>query len=411
MKKLIQYFIPDNTPSDAESQRKARLTVSVILIIIYFNLNYCIISYFIGYEGGIISQLPLMIVGLLTLFLYRSKVKSAILYPFYFVCSVISIAITIYFTGGFTSLLFPWLSSTPIVAVLVWSRSGGWFVSFLVTLAVLGFFSLYQQNYAFPNQIERVYQKSFYLACNLGLPLILFFVAIVFENARQSALQSLHTAMEQLDVEKQRSESLLLNILPEQIAEELKERGEATAKSYESVTVLFTDFKSFTRFSEKLTPVDLVSEIHYCFSAFDAIMEKYGLEKIKTIGDSYMAASGLPESSEMHAIQAMKAAMEIRNFMEDYKKQREEKNMPYFEARIGLNSGSVIAGIVGTKKFQYDIWGDTVNTASRMESAGEIGKINISNATYELVRNDFECSYRGKISAKGKGEMDMYFVN
>jgi class 3 adenylate cyclase len=410
MKKVIQYFIPDTIPLDAESQRKARLTVSVLLIIIYFNVNYCILSYFIEYHGGIISQLPLMIVGIISLMLYRYKASPSLLYPIYFFSCSVSIAVTVYYTGGFTSVLFPWLASTPIVAVLVWGRNGGRFSSLIVVLIELWFFYLYQSNYTFPNQIKPEYQKYFYLACNLGLPLILFFVALVFENARQAALDSLQITMNALNEEKEKNEKLLHNILPEEIAIELKDRGSVQAKLFDSVTVLFTDFKDFTRITEQLSPVELVKEIHDCFTAFDAIIDKYGLEKIKTIGDCYMAASGMPTLNTLHANTAAMAALEMRDSMLAYQEKRVAQSLPYFEARIGLHSGAVVAGIVGTKKFQYDIWGDTVNTASRMESAGEPGRINISGSTFQLIQHEFQCIYRGKVAAKGKGEIDMYFV-
>jgi class 3 adenylate cyclase/TolA-binding protein len=211
--------------------------------------------------------------------------------------------------------------------------------------------------------------------------------------------------------EKKRSEELLLNILPEEVAEELKEKGEAEAKLFEHVTVLFTDFKGFTTMSEKLSPHDLVKDLHECFSAFDRTMEKYGMEKIKTIGDSYMAAGGLPTPNTTHASDAIKAALEIAEFIAVGKKRKIAAGLPYFEIRIGIHTGPVVAGIVGLKKFQYDIWGDAVNTASRMESSGEVGKVNISDTTYELVKGVFHCTPRGKIQAKNKGEIEMYFVD
>ncbi|MBX7052535.1 MAG: tetratricopeptide repeat protein [Flavobacteriales bacterium] len=210
--------------------------------------------------------------------------------------------------------------------------------------------------------------------------------------------------------EKKRSEELLLNILPEEVAEELKSKGEADAVLIDHVTVLFTDFKGFTAISANMSPKELVKDLHDCFSAFDRIMEKHGMEKIKTIGDAYMAAGGLPTPNKTHAEDAVKAANEMIAFIEEGKRKKIAQQLPYFEIRIGIHTGPVVAGIVGVKKFQYDIWGDTVNTAARMESSGEPGKVNISETTYALVKDQFQCVARGRIAAKGKGEMEMYFV-
>lgn len=210
---------------------------------------------------------------------------------------------------------------------------------------------------------------------------------------------------------KKRSDELLLNILPFETAQELKETGKAQAKKLDDVTVLFTDFKGFTFMSEQLSPERLVEEIDFCFSEFDRIIERHGIEKIKTIGDSYMAAGGVPSPIDNHAQKVVRAALDIQEFMSELAEKKKSQNEPYFEIRIGVNSGPLVAGIVGIKKFQYDIWGDTVNTASRMESAGETGKVNISESTYQLVKNEFKCEHRGKVEAKGKGEIDMYFVS
>ncbi|MBK8968952.1 MAG: tetratricopeptide repeat protein [Lewinellaceae bacterium] len=210
--------------------------------------------------------------------------------------------------------------------------------------------------------------------------------------------------------EQKRSDALLLNILPADIAEELKTKGSAAARMIDEVTVLFSDFKDFTQLSETLTPKDLVAEINECFSAFDLIMQKHGVEKIKTVGDAYLAAGGLPSPNDTHAVNVLNAALEMQAFMKERKRIRETAGKFFFEARIGVHTGPVVAGIVGIKKFAYDIWGDTVNTAQRMESSGEAGKVNISGSTYELIKKQFQCVYRGMISTKGKGEVGMYFV-
>ena len=231
-----------------------------------------------------------------------------------------------------------------------------------------------------------------------GLAMVMLFLLVVlFQNKK-------------ITREKKRSEELLLNILPHEVAEELKDKGTAEAKLIEEVSVLFTDFKGFTQYSEKLTPQELVKDIHECFSAFDNIMEKHGMEKIKTIGDAYMAAGGLPTPNKTHALDAISAALEIARFIDEGKTRKIALGKPFFEIRIGIHTGQVVAGIVGIKKYSYDIWGDTVNIASRMESSGETGKVNISGATYELVKDKFVCTHRGKVQAKNKGEIDMYFV-
>jgi adenylate cyclase len=206
---------------------------------------------------------------------------------------------------------------------------------------------------------------------------------------------------------KKLSDELLLNILPAEVAEELKNKGAADAKLFDDVTVLFTDFKSFTIVSERLSPQQLVDELHACFSVFDEICGKYNIEKIKTVGDAYLAVSGLPLANSSHALDVIKAGIEIREFTKKRKQILEDST---FDIRIGVHSGSVVAGIVGVKKFAYDIWGDTVNTAARMEQNSEAGKINISETTYELVKNSFNCEYRGEIEAKNKGKLKMYFV-
>ena len=211
-----------------------------------------------------------------------------------------------------------------------------------------------------------------------------------------------------LSKEKQRSDDLLLNILPAEVAEELKDKGSAAAKHFTDVTVLFTDFVGFTKAGEQFSPQELVNELDTCFKAFDRIINKYNIEKIKTIGDSYMAVAGLPAANPKHAEDAVHAAIEILHFMRDRKKLLGDKT---FEVRIGIHSGNVVAGIVGLKKFAYDIWGDTVNTAARIEQHGEPNKINISESTYDLIKDSFKFVSRGAIEAKNKGKLNMYFID
>ncbi len=212
--------------------------------------------------------------------------------------------------------------------------------------------------------------------------------------------------------EKKRSDELLLNILPSETAEELKQYGSAKAKNYDTVTVLFTDFKGFSHHAEKLTPEELVAKLDHCFKAFDRIMGEYNIEKIKTIGDAYMAAAGLPKTNTSNPVDAVRAGLKIRDFMLMYKEECKSKGQEPFEIRIGIHTGPVVAGIVGIKKFAYDIWGDAVNLASRMESSGEVGKVNISQSTFEHLKDRKEFSFvsRGMIKAKNKGEVEMYFV-
>ncbi|MCB1173952.1 MAG: adenylate/guanylate cyclase domain-containing protein [Leptospiraceae bacterium] len=222
--------------------------------------------------------------------------------------------------------------------------------------------------------------------------------------------QAVNQSEEKLAMEYEKSERLLLNILPAQVADELKTKGATDPVTFESASVLFTDFQGFTRIAEKMSAADLVAELDRCFSYFDSLMERHNLEKLKTIGDSFMCAGGIPAANRSHAIDCVLAALEIQNFMNQMKEIKAKQNLPYWELRLGIHSGPLVAGVIGEKKFQYDVWGDTVNTASRCESAGAAGKINISGATYDQVREFFECTYRGKISTKHKGEIDMYFV-
>ena len=261
----------------------------------------------------------------------------------------------------------------------------------------------------------------FYTLLALGIGIVLFSYIKVRERQLRLRNQVLERKVEErtaevvaqsqeIEGQKEQIEGLLLNILPKEISEELKDTGRATARRHENVTVMFTDMKGFTMAAEKMTPEELVNELDECFIQFDAIIGKYGIEKIKTIGDSYMCASGVPRPDPEHAVKSVLAAIEVRILMDNWHAERVAQGKQPWTLRIGLHSGPVVAGVVGKRKFAYDIWGDTVNTASRMESSGEPGEVNISGTTYELVKGVFECVHRGQVEAKNKGKIDMYFA-
>lgn len=238
--------------------------------------------------------------------------------------------------------------------------------------------------------------------------------AFALREENKNLINNLKLANQNLEKKVQQRtqeiENLLFNILPEPIAIELRENDYAIPKNYDQVSVLFTDFKGFTQIAERMNPEELLEELDHCFLAFDEICERNNLEKIKTIGDAYMAAGGIPAANTTNAIDAVNAALEIGEFMRQWQAEKETKGETAWEVRIGIHTGRVTAGVVGKKRLAYDIWGDAVNLASRMESSGAAGKINISETTYQLVKDSFECEHRGKVSAKNKGEVDMYFV-
>ena len=249
----------------------------------------------------------------------------------------------------------------------------------------------------------------------LALSLIIWvfydFLNLRFARKLYSLEQIINKRTEDLIIEKEKTEALLANVLPKNTASEIMEKGKATKIKYNFVTVLFSDIQGFTKIAEEMNPEVLIDELDKFFFHFDSVVEKFGIEKIKTIGDAYMCAGGIPEKNRTNPVEVILASLEMRGYMDKLKEASELEGMKFWDIRMGIHTGTVVAGVVGQKKLSYDIWGDTVNTASRMESSGEAGKINISGTTYEFVKEYFTCEYRGKMPVKYKGELEMYFVN
>jgi class 3 adenylate cyclase len=254
-------------------------------------------------------------------------------------------------------------------------------------------------------ELDLTAQKNTRNAFAIGFVLILTIAFVLYYGYLQKVKTNIL-----LDKQKAQIETLMLNILPEEVSNELKETGKATPRYYESVSVLFTDFKGFTKHADKLTPKELIEELNASFMAFDDIAEKNDIEKIKTIGDSYMCAAGIPTNYEGHALNMVKTGLEMQEYILSNNQKREKQGLQAWELRIGIHVGPVVSGVVGKKKYAYDIWGNAVNVASRMESNGEAGRVNISASTFEMVKHVYACTYRGKIYAKNVGEIDMYFV-
>jgi ligand-binding sensor domain-containing protein/class 3 adenylate cyclase len=260
------------------------------------------------------------------------------------------------------------------------------------------------------------WMKWWFIAlCALVLIALVFVVLKIRETRHLAETQKLQGMVDErtkeLRHEKERSDELLLNILPLETAEELKKNGYASVQQYDMVSVLFTDFVGFTTITEGISHQELVSSLDQHFRLFDGVMDKYHIEKIKTIGDAYMAAGGIPTRTITNPMAVAAAGLEMIHLLLELNRKKELRGEKAWKLRLGIHTGSVISGVVGKNKFAFDIWGDAVNTAARMESSGDAMRVNISGSTYNLVKDYFECTSRGKIKAKNKGEIEMYFVN
>lgn len=298
------------------------------------------------------------------------------------------------FSGGFQSGLQPivWMMLGPISAALIGSLRGSIVITVLYLIGILAAVYLEPLAQAVAPDLP-LFTRMQIAAGNMIMMGLFAFAAVLY-------------LIREVERYRQRADDLLINILPETIAVRLKENPQTIAESFSEVSVLFADVVGFTTLSEKLSPHETVDFLNEVFIAFDKLAEKYGVEKIRTIGDGYMVAAGVPLPLENHA-QAL-AAMALE--MQDYMKRRDMTADVPLQVRIGINSGPVVAGIVGTTKFHYDLWGDMVNTASRMESHGLPGKIQIARPTYEIIKDEFHCQSRGMLEVKGKGQMETWLV-
>jgi class 3 adenylate cyclase len=233
---------------------------------------------------------------------------------------------------------------------------------------------------------------------------------VIAQLELRRSVMALEEARQRVETEREKSERLLRSMLPPSIAAELKERNQVTPRFYDAATILFADFEGFTKLAERLEPKTLIDQLNEFFSTVDEIAERHGLEMLKTIGDAYMCVGGLPEVNRTHAVDACLAAVEMQAAMAQANRQREKLRLPRWELRIGLHTGPVIAGVIGRRKFIYDVWGDAVNVGARMEAAGAGGRINVSEAVYQRVKDRFEFEPRGSVEVKNKGLLNMFFL-
>lgn len=407
MRKFIHHnLIPERVKAKRTSYRKAKYFINACFVTGIFTLIYSLVASYIGLKEPMYAMLSATFGFWLFPFVFSKGLRFIIACNLYIFLGTSILTYTAFYTGGFHSPILFWFALVPLAGLLMVNKVSTYIWSFIALVNIAYFGIMDARGVVFTNQIPPHYAGYVTILCGSVLILIILLLALVFEDMSSRAFNELKRKNQIITDEKSKSDKLLLNILPSEVATELKEKGSTKAQQFNEVTIMFTDFVNFTKTAEFLSPEELVNELHICFTAFDKIMEKHQLEKIKTIGDAYLAVSGLPAKDEHHAQRAIAAAIDIQNYI----KMRREENPNYFDIRIGLHTGSVVAGIVGLKKFVYDIWGDSVNIAARMEQKSEPGKINISHDTYLLVQNEYECNYRGELDAKNKGKLKMYFV-
>ncbi len=389
-------------PADTEDERLCkRLTSATALMtgmagfvwgLIYFAFGEWLPGT-IPFAYGVIIHLSVLIFSITgnVRFLRRVLLTILLLLPFLLMWSL----------GGFVlgSVVAAWAMLVPLLALLLTTPRTAlyWFLGFLgliILSALIGPF-LRTDNFLSP------LVRDIFFVIDVGIPAAVIFVLLSYFVAQRD------TALHLLSHEKEKTERLLLNVLPREIALLLKESDQSIADAFDNVSVLFADVVGFTPLSEMLTPRQTVDVLNEIFSHFDSLAEKHGVEKIRTIGDGYMAAAGVPRPHPSHASALCSMALEMRAYMQS---RNVNGSLLDLEIRVGINSGAAVAGVIGTTKFHYDLWGDAVNVSARMESHGVAGKIQIGHATYELIKDAFVCEARGWIEVKGKGPMQTWFL-
>ena len=382
-------------PGDSEEIRiQKRMLVAVTGIVTVFAVVWGLVYWLLGEPKAGIIPLGYSVLTAINLVVF-SRTKRYRLFRTTQLLLLLILPFALQFVlGGFVggSAVTLWGLMAPLGALVMQGRreAVAWMIAFSVLLVVS---LVLQPSMDIENDLREGVVPLFFLLNIFALSLTAFLVLNYFVGQRDR-IQA------QLEIEQAKSDTLLLNVLPEEVAEDLKEHGATDAKSYESVSVLFADVVGFTAYAESVSPARMLALLTQVFTRFDEISQRHGVEKIRTIGDSYMAAAGVPVERSDHAEVMARAALEMIDYVTGVD----------VEFRIGINSGPLVAGVIGTTKFQYDIWGDTVNTASRIESSGEPGRIQISEGTYELIRQRFECLPRGLVAMKGKGELRTWWL-
>ena len=383
-------------PDDSEDLRlQKRMLMTVALLGLFVGFGWGTVYWILGETTAALIPGSYGVLTAVNILVYRSTKRYKVFrftQMLFFLILPFALQLTLGgFVGASAVIIFGLFA--PLGALVMQSRKVAirWMVAYISLLVAS---LIIQPAMTNDNSLSETVVGVLFIANIFGVASFTFIVMNYFVGQRemmQAALQR----------EQEKSDNLLLNILPREVAADLKERGRTRATYYQSASVLFADQVGFTEFSGRTSPEDIVRTLNEIFTSFDEIVSRRDVEKIRTIGDAYMAAAGVPIEWEEHATAIVDAALDMQGFINTY---------DGIQFRIGVSSGPLVGGVVGTSKFQYDIWGDTVNVASRMESSGQPGRIQISDATYQLIKDEFECELRGEIDVKGKGAMTTWFV-